>query len=254
MEKDNKENALYLLHQVEQLAKGGNNQKQIAGILGFKTTFTLNNRLVKASQISGRPVPPFKPDRMLKKGLRPVKFVEVKRRGKGDAFDVNVPQEPLLRAGLEPLDIPDPRGVSLISVMGQSVEQIGSRETDKFNNDEIGNEVMKDLWKEIVKKGVFVEAVDEDNNQRVFEELFDHRIAYDDFYNPANGKTVYKISKEAHEYLLGRGVAIEVVEVRNIGDLSLEERNRIKKYHKAQQGNRQQDVLNRLRAEYGSNV
>lgn len=102
MEKDNKESALELLVQVEKLAIEGNNQKQIAKTLGFKTTFTLNNRLVKASQISGRPVPPFKPDRKLKKGLRPVEFVEVKRRGKGDAFGVNVPQEPLMRAGLEP--------------------------------------------------------------------------------------------------------------------------------------------------------
>ena len=49
MEKNSndKEAAQQLLVQVEKLAKEGSNQKQIAQILGFKTTFTLNNRLVK---------------------------------------------------------------------------------------------------------------------------------------------------------------------------------------------------------------
>ncbi len=104
MDKDNKDTALQLLLQVEKLANEGNNQKQIAKILGFKTTFTLNNRLVKASQISGRPVPPFKPNRKGRKDLKPVEFVEVKRRGKGNAFGVNIPQEPLMRASLKPGD------------------------------------------------------------------------------------------------------------------------------------------------------
>lgn len=104
LDKDNKGGALQLLGQVEKLAAEGNNQKQIAEILGFKTTFTLNNRLVKASQISGKPVPPFKPGRKGRKGLKQVEFVEVKRRGKGSAYGVNVPQEPLTRAGLKPGD------------------------------------------------------------------------------------------------------------------------------------------------------
>src|SRR3990172_9516918 len=101
--RDNKENALELLLNVEKLAADGNNQKQIAKTLGFKTTFTLNNRLVKASQLTGKPVPPFKPERGGKKGKR-VEMVEVKRRGKGNAFGVNIPQEPLERAGLKPGD------------------------------------------------------------------------------------------------------------------------------------------------------
>ena len=104
LDKDNKGGALQLLGQVEKLAAEGNNQKQIAEKLGFKTTFTLNNRLVKASQISGKPVPPFKPGRKGRKGLKQVEFVEVKRRGKGSAYGVNVPQEPLTRAGLKPGD------------------------------------------------------------------------------------------------------------------------------------------------------
>ncbi len=104
MAKGNRESALQLLSQVNKLAREGNTQKEIAKTLGFKTTFTLNNRLVKASQISGRPVPPFKPEGIGKKGKKRVEQVEVKRRGKGSSFGVNVPQEPLMRAGLKPGD------------------------------------------------------------------------------------------------------------------------------------------------------
>lgn len=104
MARDNRESAVQLLKQVERLASEGYNQKQIAKQLGFKTTFTLNNRLVKASQMTGHPVPPFKPSRRGRKELKQIESVEVKRRGKGNAFGVNIPQEPLLRAGLKPGD------------------------------------------------------------------------------------------------------------------------------------------------------
>lgn len=93
-----------LLKQVETLAREGKNQKQIAQILGVKTTFTLNNRLVKASQITGMPIPSFKPTQKGKKGLRLVEVVEVKKRGRGDTFGVNIPQEPLERLGVKPGD------------------------------------------------------------------------------------------------------------------------------------------------------
>jgi hypothetical protein len=115
MEKDNKESAIHLLKEVEKLAAEGHNQKQIARTLGFKTTFTLNNRLVKASQLTGHPVPPFKPNRRGNKGLKRVEQVEVKRRGKGNAFGVNIPQEPLLRAGLKPGD------KLMVSVRGKTI-------------------------------------------------------------------------------------------------------------------------------------
>jgi bifunctional DNA-binding transcriptional regulator/antitoxin component of YhaV-PrlF toxin-antitoxin module len=59
---------------------------------------------VKASQLTGHPVPPFKLSRRGRKELKHVELVEVKRRGKGSAFGVNVPQEPLSRAGLKPGD------------------------------------------------------------------------------------------------------------------------------------------------------
>ena len=90
-----------LLKKVASFAKQGMSQKQIMGELGFKTPFTLSNRLVKASQATGKPVPAFK---SAKKGraARPVESVEVRRRGKGKAFGVNIPQEPLARAGVKP--------------------------------------------------------------------------------------------------------------------------------------------------------
>ena len=93
-----------LLETVEKLVANGLNQKQIAKELGFKTTFTLNNRLVKASQVTGKPVPPFKRARKGKNALKRVELVEVKRRGKGSAYGVNIPQEPLTRAKLNPGD------------------------------------------------------------------------------------------------------------------------------------------------------
>ncbi len=90
-----------LLKRVDTLAKQGMTQKQIAEELGFKTTFTLSSRLVKASQASGKPVPAFKTARKERAEKR-VETVEVKRRGKGEAFAVNIPQEPLVRAGAKP--------------------------------------------------------------------------------------------------------------------------------------------------------
>ena len=73
---------LTLLQEVGNLARAGNNQKQIAQILGLKTTFTLNSRLVKASQITGKPIPSFRPIQKGKKGLKMVEVVEVKDEGK----------------------------------------------------------------------------------------------------------------------------------------------------------------------------
>ena len=90
-----------LFQKVKSLAKNGLTQKQIAVELGFKTPFTLNNRLMKASQQSGKPVPIFKASKKDGSSTR-VEMVEVKRRGRGEAFGINVPQEPLVRAGIEP--------------------------------------------------------------------------------------------------------------------------------------------------------
>lgn len=122
MQRDDQDTATQLLKQVERLARDGYNQKQIAKELGFKTTFTLNNRLVKASQITGHPVPPFKPERRSRNSLKRVEAVEVKRRGKGDAYGVNIPQEPLQRAGLKPGD------KLSVSVRGRTISLTRQRE------------------------------------------------------------------------------------------------------------------------------
>ena len=90
-----------LLKQVASLAKQGLTQEQIAKELGLKTTFALNTRLVKASQATGKPVPAFKSAKK-NRAARRVEIVEVRRRGKGDAFGLNIPQEPLARAGVKP--------------------------------------------------------------------------------------------------------------------------------------------------------
>lgn len=89
-----------LLKTVGSLAKQGLTQKEIAERLGFSATVTLNFRLVRASQVTGKPIPAFKSTKK-GQGAPRVETVEVKRRGKGEAYGVNVPQEPLTRAGFE---------------------------------------------------------------------------------------------------------------------------------------------------------
>ena len=87
-----------LFQKVKSLVKNGKTQKQIAVELGFKTPFALTSKLVKASQNSGKSIPAFKLPKKDKPPKR-VEMVEVKKRGKGEAFGVNVPQEPLSRIG-----------------------------------------------------------------------------------------------------------------------------------------------------------
>ena len=89
-----------VLKKVASFAKRGMTQKQIAGEFGFKTPFALSSRLLKASQATGKPVPAFKSA----KGKFPkrVESVVVRRRGKGEAFGVKIPQDPLIRAGAKP--------------------------------------------------------------------------------------------------------------------------------------------------------
>ena len=90
-----------LLKKVGTLAKQGMTQKQIAAELGISSPATLNNRLVKASQATGKPVPSFKPKGRYNQPKR-VDVVEVKKRGKGQSFGLNIPKEPLVRAGAKP--------------------------------------------------------------------------------------------------------------------------------------------------------
>lgn len=92
-----------LLAKVKKFAAGGYTQQEMAKALGLKSTMTLHSRLLEASQASGKPIPMLRVPRGAK-GTGRVEVVEVKRRGKGDAFGVNVPQEPLARAGFSPGD------------------------------------------------------------------------------------------------------------------------------------------------------
>jgi hypothetical protein len=73
----------------------------MAKALGLKTTITLHSRLLAASQITGKPIPVFHRRRGTNEPER-IEFLEVRRRGSGDSFGVNIPQEPLVRAGVNP--------------------------------------------------------------------------------------------------------------------------------------------------------
>ncbi len=92
------------LARVKGLARSGLNQQQIAAELGYTTTATLTSRLLRASQRSRRPVPAIGRGGAKGGKSNPVETVQIARRGKGDAFGVNVPEEPLRRAGVNPGD------------------------------------------------------------------------------------------------------------------------------------------------------
>ena len=88
------------LTQVSGLARSGLNQWQIAAELGYKTTVTLMSRLLRASQTSGRPVPVIGRGGAIGGKSMRVEAVQIRRRGKGEAFGVNIPEEALRRAGV----------------------------------------------------------------------------------------------------------------------------------------------------------
>ena len=89
-----------LLKKVNALAKRGLTQQQIAEELDFKTIATLIAHLVRASQTTKKPVPVFR-QRGGRVSAKRAATVQIKRRGKGDSFGVNVPMEPLVRAGFK---------------------------------------------------------------------------------------------------------------------------------------------------------
>ena len=90
-----------LLKRVKALAKRGLKQQQIAKELGFKSTTTLTAHLVKASQTTKKPVPVFGQRRGGQVTAKRVATVQIKQRGKGNSFGVNVPMDPLVRAGFK---------------------------------------------------------------------------------------------------------------------------------------------------------
>jgi len=90
------------LKEVERLAGEGYGKGEIAQRLGFKNPTTFSGRLVRASQQTGKPIPPFKARaRRTRKG---VDRVTVKPRGGDKAFGAYLPQEPLERLGAKPGD------------------------------------------------------------------------------------------------------------------------------------------------------
>jgi hypothetical protein len=89
----------HLLRRYAALAQRGTTRQEIAAELGFHTTTTLTHHLLRASQQTGRAIPP-----TVKRSRRATRFVEVRRRGRGEAFGVNVPEEPLARIGAKPGD------------------------------------------------------------------------------------------------------------------------------------------------------
>jgi bifunctional DNA-binding transcriptional regulator/antitoxin component of YhaV-PrlF toxin-antitoxin module len=88
-----------LLKEAARLAGDGYGKGEIAQQLGFKNTTTLTGRLVKASQQTGKPIPAFKRLRKARSKQR-VEVVQIKRRGRSDAYGVAIPQEPLERLGV----------------------------------------------------------------------------------------------------------------------------------------------------------
>jgi hypothetical protein len=92
-----------LLQEVERLADEEYDKGAIAERLGFRNPTTFDGRLVKASQQSGKSVPVFRAGSKATARKR-VDIVQVKPRGRGNSFGVNVPQEPLERLGAKPGD------------------------------------------------------------------------------------------------------------------------------------------------------
>ena len=88
------------LARVKGLARSGLNQRQISAEFGYKTTVTLMSRLLRASQSSRRPVPVIGRGGAIGGKSKRVEAVQIRRRGKGKAFGVNIPEEALRRAGV----------------------------------------------------------------------------------------------------------------------------------------------------------
>jgi hypothetical protein len=92
-----------LIREVGKLADEGFGKSEIARRLGFSHPNAFSNRLLRASQQTGKPIPPFA-SRTRRSG-RGASRLEVKRQGGGRSFGVYVPREPLERLGIKPGDV-----------------------------------------------------------------------------------------------------------------------------------------------------
>jgi hypothetical protein len=87
-----------LLAKVKRLAHAGHPQAELTKALGLKSVITLHSRLLRATQLTGKPIPNYRAKRS-SDGAKRIEIIEVRRRGKANAFGVNIPQDPLERAG-----------------------------------------------------------------------------------------------------------------------------------------------------------
>ena len=91
-----------MLKEVERLAGEGYGKGEIAKRLGFKNPTTFDARLVKASQLTGKPIPALSV--RASRSRKAVDRVRVTARGGDKAFGAYLPQEPLERLGAKPGD------------------------------------------------------------------------------------------------------------------------------------------------------
>ncbi|HDZ02287.1 MAG TPA: hypothetical protein ENH52_12685 [Nitrospirae bacterium] len=133
---------------------------------------------------------------------------------------------------------------------GQDVNDIIS-EIERFNNNQLSDKYIKEILGQIIEKKVYVQVDDSQKEEFFAKELYENKIPFDSFYNPRENKTSYRISNKAYNYFVQKGLALNVIKVKNIGDLSVEERNKIKRYHKSQTTKNRKKVLDELRSRYG---
>ncbi len=113
--------------------------------------------------------------------------------------------------------------------------------------------MMECTFQDLSEKNVFIEAKDREEQKLLGEKLYDGHIPFDSFYNPKNNLMTYLVSSETHKYLVSENIQLQIIGVKDIGDLSPEERREVKRYHRSLIEDRRKEVLERLRRKYRSN-
>lgn len=96
----------------------------------------------------------------------------------------------------------------------------------------------------------YIRPLNSEQEEKLIDMFFKNNISHELFDSPKG--EVYKVSFKVYEYLIQEEIGLELVEVKNIGSLSLEERNRIKKYNHKGQRERSEKAIKELREKYGS--
>lgn len=165
-----------------------------------------------------------------------------------------IPEPPKKNYGIRKIDIFNEKYLEQASKLVDEYRSAQDELVNKmgrFNNAKLQKEYMKGSIDQIVEEKIFVQAKDAEQEELLDNELYKNHIPFNDFYNPRDDKTTYRISTRDYNSLLLKGVELEIIEVNNIGDLSLQERNKIKQYNKSQAVKKRKEVLDELRAEYG---